>query len=221
MKKKTAWIKWAVLAAAVLAIAAFCRVTVVWDAPASASGDATLTVAQRYCQDNWEGKMLPAILEKAADAATVLSAAKQDLSAAGEKYGTRENETSAWNFCLKGEAKVIDILNGQKASKMRLAIDLAPQDGAADALIQWSSVLKTNAIRDSVGFLKLDDFANQVEFAELTKAFNARVQQDLIKKTDATQLKGKTISFVGCVALTQMTGAEDCEILPVQLTEVG
>ena len=149
MKKKTARIKWAVLAAAVLAIAAFCRVTVVWDAPAT--GDANLTVAQRYCQDNWESKMLPAILEKAADAATVLSAAKQDLSAAGEKYGTRENETSAWNFCLKGEAKVIDILNGQKASKTRLAIDLAPEDGAADALIQWSSVLKTNAIRGQRG----------------------------------------------------------------------
>ena len=60
-----------------------------------------------------------------------------------------------------------------------------------------------------------------MEFAELTKAFNARVQQDLIKKTDATALKGKTISFVGCAALTQMTEAADCEIIPVQWSEVG
>jgi len=221
-KKPTGWIKWAVLAALVALAAAFCRVTVVWDAPASAGAeDAGLTVAQRYCRDNWEDRMLPAILERAADAGTVLAAARQDLGAAGLQYGTRENETSAWNFCLKGEGKVIDILNAEKASKARLAIDLNPQDGAADALIQWSSVLKTNAIRDSVGFLKLDDFANQVEFAELTRAFNARVQQDLIQKTGAAALMGKAIAFTGCAALTKMTGAQDCEIIPVQLSEVG
>ncbi len=221
-KKPTGWIMWAVMTAAALLIAAFCRVTVIWDAPASAgAGNENLTVAQRYCQDNWEGKMLPAILEKATDATTILAAAQQDLSAAGVKYGTRENETSAWNFCLKGEAKVIDIVSAEKASKTRLAIDLLPGDGTADALIQWSTVLKTNAIRDSVGFLKLDDFANQVEFAELTKAFNARVQQDLIKKTDATAMMGKTISFTGCVALTQFAKDTDAEIIPVQLAEVG
>lgn len=221
-KKPTGWIKWVVTAAAILLIAAFCRVTVIWDAPASDNtATANLTVAERYCQDNWDGKMLPSILEKALDAKTILAAAQQDMNAAGEKYGTRENETSAWNFCLKGEAKVIDILNPEKASKTRLAIDLTPMDGTADALIQWSSVLKTNAIRDCVGFLKLDDFANQVEFAELTKAFNARVQKDLITKTDATALKGKTISFTGCVALTKFTDAPDAEIIPVQLAEVG
>lgn len=220
-KKPTGWVRWAALLAVLALAAAFCRVTIIWDAPASADPDADLTVAQRYCQGNWEGKMLPAILERATDAGEILAAAKQDLSAAGLKYGTRENETSAWNFTVKGEAVVVNIENAEKASKIRLAIDLVPTDGAADALIQWSTVIKTNAIRDSVGFLKLDDFANQVEFAELTKAFNARVQQDLITKTDATALKGKTISFTGCLALTKFAEAKDAEIIPVKLSEVG
>ena len=222
MKKKQAgWIKWAVAAAALALVVAFCRVTVIWDAPASGADAANLTVAEQYCLDNWDSKMLPTIFEKAADAATILAAAGQDLSAAGQKYGTRENETSAWNFCVKGEATVVNIENAEKASKIRLAVDLAPEDGAADALIQWSSVIKSNAIRDSVGFLKLDDFSNQVEFAELTKAFNARVQQDLIKKTDATALMGKRVSFTGCVALTKLAQPSDVEIIPVQLAEVG
>mgnify|MGYP000903937687 CR=1 FL=1 len=220
-KKPTGWIRWAAILAAFALIAVFCRVTIVWDAPASAGDDSqNLTVAQRYCQDNWDAKMLPAILEKAKDAATVLAAAGKDLSAAGLEYGTRENETSAWNFCLTGEGVIVDLVNAEKASKTRLAVDLLPGDGAADLLIQWSSVLKTNAIRDSVGFLKLDDFANQVEFAELTRAFNARVQQDLITRMDATALKGKKISFTGCVALTQFTGASDAEVIPVALSEV-
>ena len=220
-KKPTGWVKWASLLAVLALAAAFCRVTIIWDAPASAGAEANLTVAERYCLENWDSKMLPAILEKATDAGEILTAAKQDLSAAGLKYGTRENETSAWNFSVKGEAVVVNIENAEKASKIRLAIDLVPADGTADALIQWSSVIKTNAIRDSVGFLKLDDFANQVEFAELTKAFNARIQQDLITKTNATALKGKTISFTGCVALTKFAEAKDAEIIPVQLQEVG
>jgi predicted lipoprotein len=222
MKKKSAgWVRWVVAAAVLALIAAFCRVTIVWDAPASAGDGADLTVAERYCLDNWDEKMLPAILEKASDAATVLGAAREDLGAAGLAYGTRENETSAWNFCLSGEGVVIDLVNAEKASKTRLAVDLVPEDGAADLLIQWSSVLKTNALRDSVGFLKLDDFANQVEFAELTRAFNARVQQDLITGTDAASLKGKKVAFTGCVALTRFAAAEDAELIPVALTEVG
>ena len=220
-KKPTGWVKWASLLAVLALAAAFCRVTIIWDAPASAGAEANLTVAERYCLENWDSKMLPAILEKATDAGEILTAAKQDLSAAGLKYGTRENETSAWNFSVKGEAVVVNIENAKKASKIRLAIDLVPADGTADALIQWSTVIKTNAIRDSVGFLKLDDFANQVEFAELTKAFNARIQQDLITKTNATALKGKTISFTGCLALTKFAEAKDAEIIPVQLQEVG
>ena len=220
-KKPTGWVKWASLLAVLALAAAFCRVTIIWDAPASAGAEANLTVAERYCLENWDSKMLPAILEKATDVGEILTAAKQDLSAAGLKYGTRENETSAWNFSVKGEAVVVNIENAEKASKIRLAIDLVPADGTADALIQWSSVIKTNAIRDSVGFLKLDDFANQVEFAELTKAFNARIQQDLITKTNATALKGKTISFTGCLALTKFAEAKDAEIIPVQLQEVG
>ena len=220
-KKPTGWVKWASLLAVLALAVAFCRVTIIWDAPASAGAEANLTVAERYCLENWDSKMLPAILEKATDAGEILTAAKQDLSAAGLKYGTRENETSAWNFSVKGEAVVVNIENAEKASKIRLAIDLVPADGTADALIQWSSVIKTNAIRDSVGFLKLDDFANQVEFAELTKAFNARIQQDLITKTNATALKGKTISFTGCLALTKFAEAKDAEIIPVQLQEVG
>ena len=222
MKKKSAgWVRWAVLVAAVALIASFCRVTIVWDDAAEAGADANLSVAEKYCLDNWETKILPTIRERAADAATVLAAAKDDLDAAGEKYGARENKTSAWNFCLKGEAQVIGLENAEKASKTRLVIDLMPADGAPDALIQWSTVIKTNAIRDSVGFLKLDDFANQVEFAELTRAFNARVQQDLITKLSADSLVNKQISFVGCVALTKAGDAAIIEIIPIELSEVG
>jgi hypothetical protein len=65
-------------------IAAFCRVTIVWDAPASAGDGADLTVAERYCLDNWDEKMLARrFWKRHSDAATVLGAAREDLGAAG------------------------------------------------------------------------------------------------------------------------------------------
>ena len=72
-----------------------------------------------------------------------------------------------------------------------------------------------------MGFLKLDGFANQVEFAELTRAFNARIQQDLITKLSAASLADKKVSFVGCVALTKAGDAANIEIIPIELSEVG
>ena len=218
------------LAAVVLVVALTCRVTVIYDtAPQTTVNEAgetvevaKLTVPQQYCVQNWETKMLPTIAEKAVDGLTALNAAKADLAAAGAQYATRENETSAWNFCLTGKARVLSVENPEKKSKARLVVDCEPCDGAEDMKIQVSSVIKTNAVRDAVGFLHLDDFANQVEFAELTKAFNARIQQDLITNLDIPGLEGKEIEYLGCVAVATsgLNSADDALLIPVRLTEV-
>lgn len=203
-----------VLVAAILLVS---RVTIVYDDP---EGTDDLTFAERYTEENWESKMLPTIAERAVDIGTFITDIHQDLDAAGEATGYRTNQTSAWSFCLKGTAQVVGIENAEKASGTRLLLDVAPYDGVADCQLQVSTVIKTNAIRDGVAFLKLDDFENQVEFAELTKAFNARVRQDIIEPLDASELVGKEIELLGCVSPAGIE-AEDLLIIPVQLTVVG
>jgi predicted lipoprotein len=223
--KKHPWIFRVLLAACALTLAlAVCRVTVVYDAvppPVEAGGEAAveLTIAERYCADNWESKILPVVEERAIDLYTFVEGLRGDLPALGAAHAARANETSAWSFCLDGRAKVLEVENAEAVTKKRLVLDVAPYDGQADLKAQISSVIKTNAVRDAVGFLKLDDFANQVEFAELTKAFNARLQADLIKGLDAAALVGKEIEVLGCVSVTGKAG-EEVLVVPIRIDVV-
>ena len=202
-------------------IALFCRVTVVPDAAPSTAVDdkgnlvaaRQLSVPEAYAQNNWESRMLPAIDERAIEPASFVEGMKTDLAALGEKYATRANETSPWSFCLKGKVKVLGVENADSKTRTRLLVDVPPYDGEQDMKIQISTVIRTNAIRDAVGFLKLDDFTNQVEFAELTKVFNARVQKDVLQNLDAEALVGKEIELTGCVSV----GKRDEEVLVVPI----
>ena len=207
-----------------------CDVTIVPDEePQTTVNDAgevvvveKLTVAQQYCEDNWDGKIVPTLEEKAQPVEVVVEAAKANLDDAGEQYGTRANSTSAWNFSVKGPAKIIGVESPDKATKTRLLLDTAPFDGEVDCKIQISTVLKTNAVRDAVGFLRLDDFKDQVEFAELTKAFSAKIQDTIISKIeDPAALEGKDVDFVGAVAMTKFEDPDDMLIIPVKLEIMG
>lgn len=223
--KKHRWIPRAAVAICALAlILAVCRVTIVYDAPprsAEEEGDLSdLSTAERYCAENWESTILPAVEARAIDLPTFLSGVQGDLVALGTLHAARANETSPWSFCLKGRASVLDIEEPEKVTKSRLLLDVEPYDGQADVKVQISSVIKTNAVRDAVGFLKLDDFANQVEFAELTKAFNARIQSELITKLDTALLVGKEIDLLGCVSIIG-TAEEEILIVPIRLDIAG
>ncbi len=227
MAKKGWVLRASLAAAAALLIALFCRVTVVPDAAPSGAADAggngaaeaALSAPERYARDNWDGKMLPAIDGRAIDPAAFRQGMKADLAALGEKHAARANETSPWSFCLKGRVKVLGVLDADKKTKTRLLMDVVPYDGEGDLSVQISTVIKTNAIRDAVGFLKLDDFENQVEFAELTKAFNARVQRDVLAGLDAQALVGKEVELTGCVSVS--SPGDEALVVPVRIAEAG
>lgn len=218
-----------ILAALIAFVCLFCRVTIIPDkvpqTEVNESGEevvvADLSVAEQYCADNWESKMLPTIRERSHPVEEVIAAMKDDFNTAGEELGTRQNETSAWNFCVSGTAKVVGIDFPEKATKTRLLLDTAPYDGEADCKLQVSSVIKTNAVRDSVEFLRLDDFKDQVEFAELTKAFNAEIQKTVLNGIVPTDYDGKEVTFLGSVALTKFEEAEDMLIIPVEISAPG
>ncbi len=215
----------AVIVVVLVLIACTCRVTYVPDPVQQTIIDETgaevvveeLSVAEQYCADNWDSLMVPTIRENAQDISELLPLIREDLASAGEQFAKRENETSAYNFCLQGTVTVLEVEEADRASRTRLVIDIQPYDGVADAKIQVSSVIRTNALRDAVGFLKLDDFANQVEFADLTKAFNARVQETVISGLDAASLAGQEVTFLGCVAITEFAEPDDFLIVPVEL----
>ena len=229
--RKTKILKLAGIVALIVLIAITCRVTVIPDevvqTVVNAQGQTVvvekLSVAQQYAVDNWDTKVVPAIKERAVDMAEFVKDAQADLTATGLKYGNRANETSAWSFCVKGDVKVLDIENAEKPNKTLLVLDLAPYDGQPDCKLFYGKVFSSNiknAIRDGVGFLHLDDFENQVEFADVTTAFNDKVKNDILTQHDAADLKGKQISFYGCISLTDAT-YENMVVIPVEIAVAG
>lgn len=230
MKKKPNLLPVLALLALVVLIALTCRVTVIPDEePRTMVNDkgetvqlAKLSYPQQYAQDNWDSSILPAIQTLAVDAPLLLQSAKEDLDLAGKQHGNRANETSAWSFCIKGEGQVLAIENADKPNRTNLVLDLPPYDGQPDCKLHYGKVFPSNiknAIRDGVGFLKLDDFANQVEFADLTTAFNNRVKDEIIQARPVEEYQGKTVAFLGCISL-QSTQADALVIVPVSLSVV-
>lgn len=229
--KKATLLKWAGVVALVVLIALTCRVTVIPDEVpetyVNAEGATVtvekLSVAQQYCVDNWDTKVVPTIKERAVDMPAFVADVKADLNATGVKYGNRANETSAWSFCVKGDVKVVGIENAEKATKTLLLLDLAPYDGQADCKLFYGKVFSSNiknAIRDGVAFLHLDDFENQVEFADLTTAFNDKVKADVLSQYAAADLAGKELTFYGCISLTEVT-FDNLVVIPVELNVTG
>ncbi len=229
MKKRLIPILTAVLV--VVLIAATCRVTVIPDeipeTEVNAAGETVevvkLSVTDRYTLDNWDTRILPTIRERAMDVSDFLSSIQKDLNAAGAAYGNRANETSAWSFCVKGNGRVLQIENLDKPNKTNLILDVEPFDGQADIKLHYGKVFPSNiknAIRDGVGFLKLDDFTNQVEFADLTTSFNNKVKNEIILSAAADTYAGKIVSFYGCISLQDIK-PESLVVVPVELAVVG
>ena len=227
MKKRKRWIPLAVLGVLVIAVALTCRVTIIPDeAPQTIVNEAgetvtvaKLTRAEQYRQDNWDSKILPAIHERAVELPAFLKDVTADLNEAGKAYGSRANETSAWSFCVKGAARVLAVENGDKPTKTTLLLDVTPFDGEADCKLHYGKVFSSNiknAVRDGVGFLKLDDFANQVEFADITTAFNDKIKEEIILALPAEDYVGRTISLYGCISL-QNAQPDSLVIVPVEL----
>jgi len=230
-KQQAAILKWGSIIVLIALIVLTCRVTIIPDEVpitiVNAAGETVvvekLTVAEQYSLDNWDAKVIPAIKERAVEIGTFVADVKADLNTAGVQYGNRANETSAWSFCVKGTVKVLSIENEDKPNKTLLLLDLAPFDGQPDCKLFYGKVFSSNiknAIRDGVGFLHLDDFENQVEFADITTAFNDKVKSDVLSQFTATELVGKELSFFGCISLIDAT-YENLVVVPVELQIAG
>ncbi|WP_373236817.1 DUF2291 family protein [Cohaesibacter celericrescens] len=165
--------------------------------------------------DMWSDKLLPFADSAANDLGEVVGAYKSNAAEAGKKYGHREKEEgSPWNFIVKGTAKIVEVNTKSRAST--LGLDLPPYDGNKDMLLQIGPVLKGSSIRDSLDFLKFDDFTNQLEYARISNAINKRVNADVLSGLDREALDGKEVSFTGM--FTDDGASKPVLVTPVRLT---
>lgn len=162
----------------------------------------------------WESKAVPELNEKAVDLKTFLTDAKGDLKSLDKKYGKYSMGSSGeLSYVVKGTAKVTKVDQEKKAGFMEVALE--GYSGKEVVKLQIGTVFKGSAVRDSLDFIKYEDFKNQVQWAAVSQSIHTIILNEVIKPLNVSSLTGKTVEFVGCFTVDDNS---ELLITPVQMT---
>ncbi len=131
---------------------------------------------EQIAQQTWQSRVLDAAKQHALDA-SALSARLKTPSPTAESVFVR----------LTSQIENVDTTNGREKSIVMRVND-------APVTIQIGPVMRGNAIRDASGF-KFEDFTNQVQFAQLSRAYNREAVKHLPTVDESWRGKKATVLF--------------------------
>lgn len=162
----------------------------------------------------WESAAIPELTAKAVDLPIFLTEANGDLKSLADKYGRYSMGTSGeLSYTIKGTATVKEVNTEKKAGYMDVTIE--GYTGSTVIRLQVGPVFKGSAVRDSLTFIKFEDYKNQVDFAAVSQSIHNVIKTTIIDKVDLTSSVGKTVEFTGCFTVE---GQDQILITPVALT---
>ena len=151
--------------------------------------------AASFVKDNWEEKIVPDIKEHAVDLDIVLQALSEDEAAGSEKYGVRKEELSPYNFIVTGTFPVKE-LNRESAAGL-LVLDKDDLGSGGSCSLQIGPVIKKSAVRDSLSFISFGDFANQIEYANISREINFYIRDNIVSVLGDSIPENSSVSFYG------------------------
>ena len=174
--------------------------------------------AAGYVDSVWASQLTPHFDSKANDLATVIAAVKADLDKAGHDYGHRAaSEGSPWSFAVKSTGTVVSVNTESRAGT--LIFEIASDAGPQQITLQIGPVVKGTAIRDSLPFFSFANVTNQIEFAQVGRAFNERALKEIEKPLAELKTPGTAVEFKGAISLTSVP--ETFVVTPVSLKAAG
>ena len=174
--------------------------------------------AAGYVDSVWASQLTPHFDSKTNDLATVIAAVKADLDKAGHDYGHRAaSEGSPWSFAVKSTGKVVSVNTESRAGT--LIVEIASDAGPQQITLQIGPVVKGTAIRDSLPFFSFANVTNQIEFAQVGRAFNERALKEVEKPLAELKTPGTAVEFKGAISLTSVP--ETFVVTPVSLKAAG
>ena len=176
------------------------------DQRASTSSSSTAQAAfdvAAYVDGVWDKKLLPFFETKSGDAQKVIEAIKKDLDEAGKQYGNRSDaEGSPWSFAVRAKGKVVSVNTESRAGT--LVVEIASGAAKQEVTLQIGPVVKGSAIRDSLPFFSFTDVTNQIEYAQVGRAFNERAMKSLADVLPKLTPAGASIEFFGAISMTSV-----------------
>ncbi len=165
--------------------------------------------AAAYVESLW-AEDVPRALEQAVDLQELLPALAADPVAAGERWGRRQGAGPA-HVIVTGSGRVREVDTTSRSGVALVEIELT--GGAEGIRVQIGPVLRGTAIRDALPTVSFDQFVNQIEYADVAGALNARVERWLLTSLEPETLVGKRVRFVGMATL----GESPLTVTPVRL----
>lgn len=150
--------------------------------------------APTYVDGIWAAKVLPAVQSRSVDLPTLLDAIKADPAAAGKKYGRQSGTGSPFAYLAKGTGTVTKV--DTSSSTGPVTVKVGSGASAREITIVTGPVFFGTALRDAVG-IEFGQFSNQIDFADVATAMNAKVKADVVAKIDRSTLKGHVVTFSG------------------------
>lgn len=172
--------------------------------------------ADRYVDAIWATQATPYWDKNKVPLANVAAAIDRDPDQAAERFGHRPGEGAAPVYVVAGEGRVSALSEG-RARKIKVLVE--PTGGVARTIdLQVGPVVSGTALRDSLPFVTFNDFANQIDFAEVGSALTKRAVS--ASAPAARDLKvGDRVRFVAALPVGE--NPETLVATPLSLERLG
>ncbi|WP_347115495.1 DUF2291 family protein [Leclercia sp. S52] len=150
---------------------------------------------QQIAQQTWQPRILDAAKSHALDASALSTQLKTPSDNAQSVFVRLSGKVERVEASSANEQKLVMTVNGQPLQ------------------IQTGPVMRGNAIRDAAGF-RFDEFTNQVQYAQLSRALNREAVKHLPKVDDSWSGKNATVLFA-----TTLTGGKANEAAALELKQ--
>jgi predicted lipoprotein len=150
---------------------------------------------QQIAHQTWQPRILDAAKNHALDA-----------SALSTQLKTPSDKPQSVFVRLSGKVERVEASNANE-QKLVMTVNGQPLE------IQSGPVMRGNAIRDAAGF-RFDEFTNQVQYAQLSRALNREAVKHLPKVDDSWRGKNATVLFA-----TTLTGGKANEAAALELKQ--
>jgi len=174
--------------------------------------------ATAFVDGIWDDEVVPYVQENALDFSELIAALSSDFHATGDQFGqSKAKNADSYSFLTKAVGVVLEF---NEESRVRfITLDVEPQDGQADLSVYVGPTYKGDSMRNALPFLNFSDFQSQNDWADLTKAINAKVNDTVIAPFDVPALVGKSVEVYG--AFTAYEGDEQVSVAPIIMQKLG
>lgn len=148
---------------------------------------------QQIAQQTWQERVIDAAHKHALDATALTTQLKATSDKPQSVFVRLTSKVERVDVSNEREQKLVITFNGQPLE------------------VQTGPVIQGNAIRDATGF-KFEDFTNQVQFAQLSRAYNRETIKHLPKVDDSWAGKQATVLMAVTIKGGKATDAAALEL---------